>query len=120
MMMNLENKKLNIIGMTMIHMMSYWIDMKVTMEIISQCQNPKMHPLIKMSHVLGGEMFVDRTKLVEFRVGQLLKKFQSFALALKDYCIQQGFRDRRTKFERRKVVYNFFVDKCTFKLYSTL
>lgn len=68
MMMNVENKKLNIIGMTMIHMMRYWIDMKVTMEIISQCQNPKMHPLIKMSHVLGGEMFVDRTKLVEFRV----------------------------------------------------
>lgn len=37
------------------------------------------HPFSRMSYVLGGQIFVDGTEPVEFRVGQVFKNFQSFA-----------------------------------------
>ena len=50
----------------------------------------------------------------------MLKNFEFFAWALKDYCIQEGFKVQRIKFERRKVLYKCFIDKCPFKVYAAL
>lgn len=52
-------------------MMTDWMDIEVIMKIMGQCQ------ILKMS--INGQIFVDGTELVEFRVGQVFKNFQSFA-----------------------------------------
>ena len=46
MMENLENRKLNIMRMTIMHMITYWMDIKVTMRIMGQCQIPKLSILL--------------------------------------------------------------------------
>ena len=38
MMENLENMELNIMELTMMHMMTYWMDMKVTIEIMGKVE----------------------------------------------------------------------------------
>lgn len=60
-------------------------------------------------------MLVDGIEPVEFKVGQVLKYFQSFAWALKDFCIQQNFKGKRTKFKRRRVVCIYYIDRRLFK-----
>lgn len=60
-------------------------------------------------------MLVDGIEPIEFKVGQVFKNFQSFAWALKDFCIQQNFKGRRTKFKRRRVVCIYYIDRRLFK-----
>lgn len=50
----------------------------------------------------------------------MFKNFQSFTWALKDYCIQEGFKCKKTKFERRRVACKCYTDKCPFKVYAAL
>lgn len=78
------------------------------------------HPFSTMSCILGNEMFKDGTDLEEFKVRMIFRNMKSFAWALQDFCIQEGFQDKRVKFERRKILFHCYASKCLFKIYASL
>lgn len=65
-------------------------------------------------------MFKEGTEPMEFKKEMMFKNFRKFACALKDFCIQQGFKGRGIKFEKRRVLYGYYVDKCSFIVYAAL
>ena len=78
------------------------------------------HSFSRMSHALGRQMFREGTKPIEFREGMVFKNFREFAWALKDYCIQQSFRGKRIKFERKRILCGCYADKCPFRVYAAI
>ena len=78
------------------------------------------HSFSRMSYALGRQMFKESTKPIEFKEGMMFKNFREFAWTLKDYCIQQSFRGRKIKFERKRILYCYCADKCPIRVYVAL
>lgn len=55
-----------------------------------------------MSHALGGKMFNNGTKPIEFRELIVFKNFKAFAWALKDFCIQGSLRGLKYQVQEKK------------------
>lgn len=48
----------------------------------------------------------------------MFKNFIEFAWALKNYYIQQSFKGKRIKFERKMISCGYYTDKCLFRIYA--
>lgn len=78
------------------------------------------HPFNMMSHTLGREMLKENIKLIEFREGMMFKNFREIALALKDFCIQEGFRPGGSSLREKRIICDYYADKCPFRVYAIL
>ena len=96
-------------------MMTYLMDMKVTMVTMGHFDTQRMS-----IHLAGCLMHCVSTCSIEFREGIVFKNFREFAWALKDYCIQQNFKGMRIKFERKRILCGCYADKCPFRVYVAL